>query len=55
MIVDEWVEDLPYRETRRYLKAVLADAQVYRWLAGRGDLDIDGTTPLPPPGEGIAF
>jgi soluble lytic murein transglycosylase len=55
MPLDEWVEDLPYRETRRYLKAVLADAQVYRWLYGDGDLEIDGLRPVPPPGEGIAF
>jgi soluble lytic murein transglycosylase len=52
--LDEWVEDLPFRETRRYVKAVLADAGVYRWLRG-GELALDGLAPVPPPGEGVGF
>jgi soluble lytic murein transglycosylase len=53
--LDEWVEDLPYRETRHYLKAVLADAQLRRWLHREGDLAIDGLIPVPLPGEGVGF
>jgi len=53
--LDEWVENLGYRETRRYVKAVLADAQVYRWLRGDGSLLVDGLEPVPAPREGIGF
>jgi soluble lytic murein transglycosylase len=53
--LDEWAEDLPFRETRRYVKAVLADAGVYRWLRGEADLAIDGLVPVPAPAEGAAF
>jgi len=53
--LDEWVEDLPFRETRRYVKSVLADAGLRRWLYGSGDLSIDGLATPPPPGEGVAF
>ncbi|MBI5066774.1 MAG: transglycosylase SLT domain-containing protein [Deltaproteobacteria bacterium] len=53
--LDEWVEDLPFRETRRYVKAVLADAGVYRWLYEGGDLRIDGLVLVPAPGAGAAF
>jgi soluble lytic murein transglycosylase len=53
--LDEWVEDLPFRETRRYVKAVLADAQLRRWLHAGAELAIDGLDPVPPPGEGVGF
>jgi soluble lytic murein transglycosylase len=53
--LDEWVENLGFRETRRYVKAVLADAQVYRWLRAGGDLAVDGLAPVPAAGEGVAF
>jgi soluble lytic murein transglycosylase len=53
--LDEWVEDLPFRETRRYVKAVLADAHVRRWLHAGGRLAIDGLAPVPAPGEGVRF
>jgi soluble lytic murein transglycosylase len=32
--LDEWVEDIPYRETRRYVKAVAGAWSAYRFLAG---------------------
>jgi len=53
--LDEWVEDLPFRETRRYVKAVLADAGVYRWLYQGGDLHLDGLVRVPPPAAGAGF
>jgi soluble lytic murein transglycosylase len=53
--LDEWVEGIPYRETRRYVKNVLADAAVYRSLWHGGALALDGTRAIPPPAEGIAF
>ncbi len=53
--LDEWVENLPFRETRRYVKAVLADAGVYRWLYLGGDLHLDGMARMPPPAVGAGF
>ena len=32
--LDEWVEDVPYRETRRYIKVVVGAWSAYRILAG---------------------
>jgi soluble lytic murein transglycosylase len=32
--LDEWVEDIPFRETRQYVKAVLGAWSAYRILAG---------------------
>jgi soluble lytic murein transglycosylase len=52
--LDEWVESLPYRETRGYLKAVLSARQVYRRLGGL-PADLDPERPVPAPAEGAAF
>jgi len=51
--LDEWVESIPYRETRRYVKAVSSAWSAYRLLAG-------GKAPslvekVPPPRPGAAF
>ncbi|MFK7988236.1 MAG: transglycosylase SLT domain-containing protein [Sandaracinaceae bacterium] len=35
--LDEWVEDIPYDETRRYTRRVLQSWGIYAWL-GRGEL-----------------
>ena len=53
--LDEWVEDVAFRETRRYVKAVTADAVVYRALWEGGPLSLDGARPVPSPREGVAF
>jgi soluble lytic murein transglycosylase len=50
---DEWVEDIPYRETRHYVKAVIGAWSTYRLLAG-------GTAPclaerVPKGSEGAEF
>lgn len=37
MPLDEFVEEIPYEETRRYTKRVLASWAAYRWLWGQGD------------------
>jgi soluble lytic murein transglycosylase len=34
---DEWVETIPYHETRDYVKAVLSYQQIYRMLGGNED------------------
>jgi soluble lytic murein transglycosylase len=52
--LDEWIESVPYKETRIYLKTVLAAREVYRRLAGlRPQLDPASLVPAPAPG--VAF
>jgi soluble lytic murein transglycosylase len=53
--LDEAVEEIPYRESRRYVKAVLAARTIYASLWGGAALSIDGARPLRAPGEGVAF
>ncbi len=53
--LDEWAEDIPFRETRRYVKNVTADYVLYRALWEGGALTIDGDQPVPAPREGIGF
>lgn len=53
--LDAWVEDIPYRETRRYVKNVAADAVVYRALWGAGTLTLDGNRSIPAPRDGVGF
>jgi soluble lytic murein transglycosylase len=54
--LDEWVEDIPYRETRQYVKIVMAEYALYRRLyGGAGGPTIDPARKVEPPGEGIAF
>jgi soluble lytic murein transglycosylase len=52
--LDEWVENVPFRETRHYLKLVLAARERYRWLRGASPL-LDPARPVPAPGDGVAF
>jgi soluble lytic murein transglycosylase len=53
--LDEWVEGIPFRETRRYVKNVLADAAVYRSLWRGGTLSVDGSREVPRPAGGVGF
>jgi soluble lytic murein transglycosylase len=53
--LDEWVEDIAYRETRQYVRAVLADRARYRELAGEPPVPLTPSTPVPPAGPGVAF
>ncbi|MFL5261008.1 MAG: transglycosylase SLT domain-containing protein [Anaeromyxobacteraceae bacterium] len=53
--LDAWVEDIAYRETRRYVKAVLADAVVFRSLHEGGALALDGAVRVPAPRDGVGF
>jgi soluble lytic murein transglycosylase len=52
--LDEWVESIPFKETRAYVKSVLAAREVYRRLAGRPPA-LDPARPVAAPGPGIAF
>ena len=51
--LDEWVEQIPYRETRRYVKIVIGAWSAYRILAG-GDPAVLAER-VPAPKEGAAF
>jgi soluble lytic murein transglycosylase len=53
--VDEWVESIPYRETRQYVKIVLAEWDTYRALAGDPSAPLDPSRAVPPPGPGVGF
>ena len=53
--LDAWVEDIPFRETRRYVKNVLADAALYRLLWGLGQPGLDPALRVPRPRPGVAF
>ena len=37
---DIWIETIPYKETRKYVATVLANAMIYQQLTGRGSLKI---------------
>ncbi len=45
----DWVESIPFKETRNYVQRVLEGMQVYRARLGQGDLDVAG---LLGPGHG---
>lgn len=47
LAADEWVEALPYGETRGYVKRVLASLFTYGWLYGPPSRDPVPTLPLP--------
>ena len=53
MSADRWVESIPFRETRDYVKAVMAYATVYDWRSdGRVDTRLsERMPPLPAGGE----
>ena len=48
--LDEWVENIPYRETRRYVKAVIGAWSAYRILAGGSPPRLSDTVPAPKSG-----
>jgi len=45
--LDEWVENVPYRETRRYIKVVIGAWSAYRILAGGSAPRLSSTVPQP--------
>jgi soluble lytic murein transglycosylase len=55
MPLDAWVECIPYRETRQYVKIVLADWDVYRSLEGADAPPLDPAQPVKAPAPGVAF
>jgi soluble lytic murein transglycosylase len=55
MAFDEWVECVPFRETRNYLKLVSADWDVYRELEGAAPAPVDPARPVAAPLDGVTF
>jgi soluble lytic murein transglycosylase len=55
MALDAWVESIPYRETRQYVKIVLPEWDLYRALAGEPPAPIDPDGRVSPPAQGVAF
>jgi len=55
MPVDEWVESIPYRETRQYVKIVLSEWDAYRALGGDSSPPVDPGRAVPAPGPGVGF
>ncbi|HEX9049143.1 MAG TPA: transglycosylase SLT domain-containing protein, partial [Anaeromyxobacter sp.] len=55
MPLDAWVESIPYRETRQYVKVVMSEWTAYRALEGEPPPPIDPGRKVAPPGPGIAF
>jgi soluble lytic murein transglycosylase len=53
--LDEWVEAIPYRETRQYVRGVAADWARYRALHGAGPPPLDPAAPVRAPAPGVAF
>jgi len=45
---DAWVDSVPYRETRRYVRRVLAAQTVFDWRMGGSDVRLsDRMAPVP--------
>jgi soluble lytic murein transglycosylase len=55
MPIDAWVESIPYRETRQYVKVVLAEWAAYRAMAGEGPPPIDPDRPVKAAPPGVGF
>jgi soluble lytic murein transglycosylase len=53
--LDEWVEAIPYRETRQYVRGVAADWARYRALHGAAPPPLDPAAPVRAPAPGVAF
>jgi soluble lytic murein transglycosylase len=53
--VDEWVENVPFRETRAYVRAVMADWARYRALRGEPPPPVDPDAPILAPRPGVSF
>jgi soluble lytic murein transglycosylase len=53
--LDECVEELPYRETRHYVKLVMAAYATYRHLYAGAPARLDGARPLQKAREGVGF
>jgi soluble lytic murein transglycosylase len=55
MPLDAWVESIPWRESRGYVKAVLAEWDAYRAVAGEPAPPLDPDRRVAAPAPGVAF
>jgi soluble lytic murein transglycosylase len=55
MPLDAWVESIPYRETRQYVKVVVAEWDAYRALSGERGPPIDPDHRVVPAAHGVGF
>jgi len=55
MPLDAWVESIPYRETRQYVKSVLSEWDAYRASAGEPSLPLDPDRRVAAAPPGVAF
>jgi soluble lytic murein transglycosylase len=55
MPLDAWVESIPYRETRQYVKSVLSEWDAYRAIAGEPPAPVDPDRRVSAPARGVAF
>jgi soluble lytic murein transglycosylase len=53
--LDEWVESIPFRETRQYVRAVVENWAGARAAAGQPPPTIDPARAVPAPAAGVAF
>ncbi|HSN90950.1 MAG TPA: transglycosylase SLT domain-containing protein, partial [Anaeromyxobacteraceae bacterium] len=53
--LDAWVESIPFRETRQYVKIVLPVQAIYRELRAEPPAPIEPGHPVSPPRPGVAF
>jgi soluble lytic murein transglycosylase len=51
--LDEWVEEIPFKETRGYVKQVTSDLFIYRQLYGGEQKRL--SLVIPKPGAGVDF
>jgi soluble lytic murein transglycosylase len=55
MPLDAWIESIPYRETRQYVKSVLSEWDAYRAIAGEPPAPVDPDRRVSAPARGVAF
>jgi soluble lytic murein transglycosylase len=55
MPLDAWVESIPYRETRGYVKVVLPEWDTFRAVAGEAPPPLDPDRKIAPPPPGVSF
>ena len=53
--LDAWVESIPYRETRQYVKVVMAEWDAYRAISGKAAPPINPDRPVAAAPPGIGF
>jgi soluble lytic murein transglycosylase len=53
--LDAWVESIPYRETRQYVKVVIAEWDAYRAVRAEPPVALDPDRRVAAPAAGVSF